>query len=39
MEWIRFGEFYGVGLFTGYISEGLGILIGSSMKNSVSIAQ
>lgn len=36
MEWIRFTEFMAIGLFTGYTSEGLGVLIGSSLKNSVS---
>ncbi|VVC34098.1 ABC transporter-like,P-loop containing nucleoside triphosphate hydrolase,AAA+ ATPase domain,ABC [Cinara cedri] len=34
IEWIRFGQFMAIGLFTGYISEGLGVLIGSSVKNS-----
>uniref|UniRef100_A0A2S2RAU7 ATP-binding cassette sub-family G member 1 n=1 Tax=Sipha flava TaxID=143950 RepID=A0A2S2RAU7_9HEMI len=33
IEWIRFTQFMGVGLFTGYISEGLGVLIGSSVNN------
>lgn len=36
IEWIRFSEFMAIGLFTGYTSEGLGVLIGSSVKNSVS---
>lgn len=36
IEWIRFSQFMAIGLFTGYISEGLGILIGSSVNNSVS---
>ncbi|XP_060877169.1 ATP-binding cassette sub-family G member 4-like [Metopolophium dirhodum] len=34
IEWIRFSEFMAIGLFTGYTSEGLGVLIGSSVKNS-----
>lgn len=34
MEWIRIGQFITIGLFTGYISEGLGLLIGSSVNNS-----
>ncbi|XP_025205078.1 ATP-binding cassette sub-family G member 4-like [Melanaphis sacchari] len=34
IEWIRFSQFMAIGLFTGYTSEGLGILIGSSVKNS-----
>lgn len=36
IEWIRFGQFMALGLYTGYVSEGLGILIGSSVNNSVS---
>jgi len=36
IDLIRFSEFMAIGLFTGYTSEGLGFLIGSSMKNSVS---
>lgn len=36
IEWIRFGQFLALGLNTGYVSEGLGILIGSSVNNSVS---
>jgi len=36
IEWIRFSQFMAIGLFTGYTSEGLGVLIGSSVKNSVS---
>lgn len=35
-EWIRMAQFMFIGLFTGYISEGLGILIGSSVNNAVS---
>ncbi|XP_015366399.1 PREDICTED: ATP-binding cassette sub-family G member 1-like [Diuraphis noxia] len=34
IEWIRFSQFMAIGLFTGYTSEGLGVLIGSSVKNS-----
>lgn len=34
IEWIRFGQFMAIGLFTGYTSEGLGVLIGSTVNNS-----